>query len=85
MNDIVERLRQMPSSFNDALRTMEEAAAEIERLRNELELARVQTVPVEMLQEIERLQDAKRRALALADEHAKQINRLKSAKRPLTS
>jgi hypothetical protein len=33
-NDIVIRLRDvMPSSLNDALRTMEDAAQEIERLR----------------------------------------------------
>lgn len=33
MTDIIERLRQMPSSLNDACRTMDEAAEEIERLR----------------------------------------------------
>ena len=32
-SNIVERLREMPSSLNDALRTMDEAADEIERLR----------------------------------------------------
>jgi len=32
-SDIVERLREMPSSLNDALRTMDEAGDEIERLR----------------------------------------------------
>jgi hypothetical protein len=33
MTDIVERLREMPSSLNDACRAMEEAADEIERLQ----------------------------------------------------
>ena len=32
MSDLVKRLRAMPSSFNDALRTMDDAAARIEAL-----------------------------------------------------
>jgi len=39
MSDIVERLHTMPSSLNDAIRTMEEAADEIERLRHDLKEA----------------------------------------------
>lgn len=55
MTDIREQLRAMPSSLNDALRTMEDAA-----------------------QEIERLQEAKRRALAIADERAKEACHLRA-------
>ena len=49
MSDLVYRLRHMPSSINDALRTMDEAAARIEALevalREIVEIAREALVP----------------------------------------
>jgi cell shape-determining protein MreC len=35
MSDLISRLRAMPSSLNDALRTMDEAADRIKALENE--------------------------------------------------
>lgn len=53
MTDIVARLRGMPSSLNDALRTMDEAAAEIVRLRRDK--AQIAMFYDQALKEIERL------------------------------
>lgn len=56
MTDIVERLRAMPSSFNDALRTMEEAADEITLLRHtELKMAAELIVLETVLQKVRSL------------------------------
>jgi hypothetical protein len=40
MNDLLKRLRAMPSSFNDALRIMDEAADHIETLEAQLKIYR---------------------------------------------
>lgn len=40
MSDLLERAKQMPSSLNDACRTIDLMAAEIERLREQLAKAR---------------------------------------------
>ena len=40
MSDLLERAKQMPSSLNDACRTIELMGAEIERLREQLETGR---------------------------------------------
>lgn len=78
MTDIVERLRQMPSSLNDACRRMDQAAAEIERLRklcdsagdemerlrSELEIAHVPSISVDALAELERLRSHENKLLS---------------------
>jgi hypothetical protein len=57
--------------------TLEAAAAEVDRLTSELteqfeELAYNQNAVIRLKAELERLQDAKRRALAIADERGKE-------------
>jgi chromosome segregation ATPase len=73
MTDIVARLGQMPSSLNDACRTMEEAKAEIERLRGEAaETASAKETIDGLRAYIERL-------LELAEPQQAEIERLRKA------
>jgi hypothetical protein len=63
---------------NDGLRTLDEAEEQIERLNSRV---------VELMREVERLQEAKRRALHIADERAIEAvglrSKLESARKAL--